>query len=197
MTTATISRSTETEGVEKVEPVGAYMKGNKVFINLSPEVKSLREKGYGDLKRGRLYLNPFEALYLAEKGKIQVKDLSYNNLIPFHDLISKLSKGEVETWIKYLIYRDLRERGYIVRESNIVDFEIYGKTVMRRLLSIIHEGTDASLSRLNKLLSYAKRERKELVLAVIDRRTDIVYYILDLIEFDKRVAPWLNYVKSS
>lgn len=194
MTTAAIGRSAETE---KMEPIVAYIKGKRVFTDLSPGVKSLREKGYGDLKRGRLHLNSFETLYLVEKGKLQVKDLSHNTPLSLRDLISRLGKGEVETWIKYLIYRDLRERGYIVRESKIVDFEIYGKTVMRRLLSIIHEGTDASLSRLSRLLSYAKRERKELVLAVIDRRTDIVYYILDLIEFDERAAPWLNNVKSS
>ncbi|MEM2122073.1 MAG: hypothetical protein QXE79_00370 [Candidatus Bathyarchaeia archaeon] len=182
--------------IGEMEPLVAYMKGDKVFIKICPEVKGLREKGYGYPRQGRLYLNPYETLYLVEKGKLYVKDLALNSPLSFRDLIGKLGKSKVETWIKYLIYRDLRERGYIVRESSIVDFEIYGKTVTRRLLSIIHEGTDASLSRLNNLLLYAKKERKELVLAVIDRRTDIVYYILDLIQFDRRGTPWLNGLKT-
>lgn len=192
MASPTAEGSAEIGGME---PLAAYMKGDKIFIKICPEVKGLREKGYGSVGRGKLYLNPYETLYLVEKGRLQVKDLDNNNPLSLRDLIGRLGKGRAETWIKYLIYRDLRERGYIVRESSIVDFEIYGKTVTRRLLSIIHEGTDASLSRLNKLLLYAKRERKELVLAVIDRRTDIVYYILDLIEFDGRGAPWLNGLK--
>jgi|YelNatPaOPRAMG01_1025707.scaffolds.fasta_scaffold12499_5 tRNA-intron endonuclease len=194
MTTGVAGRSAE---IGELEPLTAYMKGDKVFIKICPEVKGLREKGYGYPSRGKLYLNPYETLYLVEKGKLYVKDLILSNQLSFRDLIGKLGKNKVETWIKYLVYRDLRERGYIVRESSIVDFEIYGKTVMRRLLSIIHEGTDASLSRLNKLVLYAKKERKELILAVIDRRTDIVYYILDLIQFDRRITPWLNKSETS
>jgi tRNA-intron endonuclease len=194
MTTGVAGRSAE---IGELEPLTAYMKGDKVFIKICPEVKGLREKGYGYPSRGKLYLNPYETLYLVEKGKLYVKDLILSNQLSFRDLIGKLGKNKVETWIKYLVYRDLRERGYIVRESSIVDFEIYGKTVMRRLLSIIHEGTDASLSRLNKLVLYAKKERKELILAVIDRRTDIVYYILDLIQFDRRITPWLNKSEAS
>ncbi|MGC8849601.1 MAG: hypothetical protein ACP5K1_02875 [Candidatus Bathyarchaeia archaeon] len=192
MASAAVGGSAE---VREMEPLAAYIKGDKVFIKICPEVKGLREKGYGSIKQGKLYLNSYETLYLVEKGKLQVRDLAHNNLLTFRDLIGRLGEGKAETWIKYLIYRDLRERGYIVRESSIVDFEIYGKTVTRRLLSIIHEGTDASLARLNKLLLYARRERKELVLAVIDRRTDIVYYILDLIEFEGRRTPWLNGLK--
>ena len=67
----------------------------------------------------------------------------------------------------------------------------------QNIVTIIHEGTDASIVRLNKLLQYTKKERKELVAAVIDRRTDIVYYILDSIEFDSLKAPWLKNNKSS
>ena len=58
------------------------------------------------------------------------------------------------------------------------DFDIYGKGPMRRLISIVYEGGEASLRKLAKLLSYADSERKELILAVVDRRTDIVYYTL-------------------
>jgi len=80
--------------------------------------------------------------------------------------------------MRYLVYRDLRDRGYIVREEKKVDFEIYGKGAVRRLVSIVYEGQEASIKALSRLTSFALQEKKELILAVIDRRTDIVYYTL-------------------
>ncbi len=59
-----------------------------------------------------------------------------------------------------------------------MDFEIYGKGVTRRLIYIVYEGSEANIKELNKLLKFAVQERKELIIAVIDRRTDLVYYSL-------------------
>ena len=99
--------------------------------------------------------------------------------LELRDLVRKFSVGKPEIWIKYLVYRDLRDRGYIVRESNrAFDFDIYGKGPLRRLISIIYEGGEASLRKLGRLLKYSDNEKKELILAVVDRRTDIVYYTL-------------------
>jgi len=42
----------------------------------------------------------------------------------------------------------------------------------------VYEGGEASLKKLGKLLAFADDQRKELILAVVDRRTDIVYYTL-------------------
>ncbi len=182
---------------EKLQPLTAYIKNNQVYLKLTSEVKTLREKGFGQRKYNTITLTSYETLYLIEKEKIIVLDQHSKTALSFKDLVKLLCKENVETWIKYLVFRDLRERGYIVRDSNLVDFEISGKTVVRRLVTIIHEGTDASIVRLNKLLQYMKKERKELVAAVIDRRTDIVYYILDSMEFDRLKAPWLTNKKSS
>ena len=194
MDTITTNEVTEEE---KLQPLTAYIKNNQVYLKITSEVKALREKGFGQRKYNAITLTSYETLYLVEKEKIIVLDQHAKTTLPFKDLVKLLCKENVETWIKYLVFRDLRERGYIVRDSNLVDFEISGKTVVRRLVTIIHEGTDASIVRLNKLLQYTKKERKELVAAVIDRRTDIVYYILDSIEFDSLHAPWLINNKSS
>jgi len=94
-------------------------------------------------------------------------------------VVKRTSVGKPEIWIKYLVYRDLRDRGYIVRESDRkLDFDIYGKGPLRRLISIVYEGGEASLRKLQRLLEHAEKEKKELILAVVDRRTDIVYYTL-------------------
>ncbi len=59
-----------------------------------------------------------------------------------HDLVARFSMGKQEMWIRYLVYRDLRDRGYIVRDTDKVDFEIHGKGAECRLVSIVNEGKE-------------------------------------------------------
>jgi len=161
-----------------VEAVTARLSNRKVAVPLSDAVKDLRERGFGEINKRCLHFAPTEALYLAEKGRIKVLD-GKGTPLSLHDLAKRLADDKYESWIKYLIYRDLRDRGYIVRGTSRFDFEVQGKGALRRLVTIIHEGRDASLARMGELLRYSQKEKKELVLAVIDRRTDIVYYTLD------------------
>ena len=156
----------------------ATHRNGKVYIPVSPSLRELRERGFGELRKGKLIFSPFETFYLVEKNRIKVTDAKTSRPLELRDMVNAVSAGKSEIWIKYLIYRDLRDRGYIVRESTDWDFEVYGKGAIRRLISIIYEGREASLEKLGKYLKIATREKKELILAVIDRRTDIVYYSL-------------------
>jgi len=162
----------------KPEAVQAYLANNRVSVPVSDTPAELRERGFGTLRGKRIFFSVLEAIYLADKKRTKVLDTATNEQVRFADLVRRLSKGKPEVWMKYLVYRDLRDRGYIVREDEAVDFEIYGKGAVRRLVSIVYEGREASIERLQKLLRMAIGEKKELVLAVIDRRTDIVYYTL-------------------
>jgi len=162
----------------KPEAVEAFLANNKVSIPLSDTPSELRERGFGTLRGKRVYFSVLEAIYLADKKRTRVLDDVTGDEVRFADLVRKLSQGKPEVWMKYLVYRDLRDRGYIVREERFVDFEIYGKGAVRRLVSIVYEGREASIERLQRLLKMAVSEKKDLLLAVIDRRTDIVYYTL-------------------
>lgn len=160
-------------------PWKAAFDGRSVYIPYKSELMELRDRGFGDLKGERLVLSPYESFYLVEKQKVRVFTKKIEQEMELRDLVRKFSVGEPAIWIKYLVYRDLRDRGYIVRESTkAFDFDIYGKGPLRRLISIVYEGGEASLRKLGKLLQYSDREKKELILAVVDRRTDIVYYTL-------------------
>jgi tRNA-intron endonuclease len=165
-------------------PWNAVSDRRLVYIPYKPDLMELRDRGFGDLKNDKLVLSPYESFYLAEKLKIRVFSKSTSRELELRDLVQKYSGSKPEIWIKYLVYRDLRDRGYIVRESRkAFDFDIYGKGPLRRLISIVYEGGEASLRKLTKLLQYSDKEKKELILAVVDRRTDIVYYTLSSLNF--------------
>lgn len=145
------------------------------------ELMEIRERGFGELRGKQLVLSPYEAFYLLEKGRITVEGKTKVK-ITLEELVRSLVEGKAAVWVKYLVYRDLRDRGYIVRESSIFDFEIHGKGPMRRYVSIVYEGGEADLKTLRRLLKRATRDKKDLILAVVDRRTDIVYYSLDFLK---------------
>lgn len=166
---------------EKTEfkPWNALSEGRDIYIPYKSELMDLRDRGFGDLKKEKLVFTPYESFYLVEKQRIRVFEKRGEKELTLRDLVQRFSIGKPELWIKYLVYRDLRDRGYIVRESGrSFDFDIYGKGPLRRLISIVYEGGEASLRKLQKLLASAEKEKKELILAVVDRRTDIVYYTL-------------------
>lgn len=180
-TSANVHTDTKTpaqaEEKQQFTPWTAYSEGRGIYIPYKPDLMELRDRGFGDLKGEKLVLSPYESFYLVEKQKIRV--FTKKTELGLRDVVQKFSVGKPEIWIKYLVYRDLRDRGYIVRESSRkFDFDIYGKGPLRRLISIVYEGGEASLRKLGKLLQYSDKEKKELILAVVDRRTDIVYYTL-------------------
>jgi len=169
----------QTEEKPQFIPWNAVGDSRAVYIPYKSELMELRDRGFGDLKGDKLFLTAYESFYLIEKQKIHVSDRKTGERLELRDLVRRFSVGKPEIWIKYLVYRDLRDRGYLVRESTkAFDFDIYGKGPMRRLISIVYEGGEASLRKLGKLLRYSDVEKKELILAVVDRRTDIVYYTL-------------------
>ncbi len=176
---------TETKTMEVPAPVvvevlEAYLSKGVVFLRDPGKLMDLREKAFGTLTGDRVVLNPYETFYLVEKKRVNVLDEKTRKMKSLQELVTRLSVGKPAIWTKYLVYRDLRDRGYLVREGEDgYDFESFGKGAMRRLVSIVYEGGESTLEKLARLSAKANKDGKDLVLAVIDRRTDIVYYTLN------------------
>ena len=170
----------EPESEKTLQIYDAFLQGGQVFFPKASELMEIRERGFGYLRGKKLVLTPLEGFYLLEKGRINVQDKGRNK-ITFERLVKRLTGKKAEIWVKYLVYRDLRDRGYLVRECPRFDFEIHGKGPVRRYISIVYEGREADLKTLIKLLKRSTTEKKELILAVVDRRTDIVYYTLEFL----------------
>lgn len=168
--------------------VKARLKGLEAVIEDNQEfVSFLVDRGYGRLEDSRLILSSVEALYLVSEGKIEVCDEDGSTLT-VDQLLSKLLPYDPDVWIKYLVYRDLRSRGYVVKEGVGFgcDFRVYrkggyGKEAAKYLIFMLPEGRSYRLSELEDIASKSKRLGKDLILAIIDRRGDIVYYSLNLI----------------
>jgi tRNA-intron endonuclease len=170
---------------ETIVPIVAFLINNEVRISSRDGIEELTLKGYGTEEEEKLRLTLYEALFLLSKGTIEVKDEKTEKEIVFQELLKIFQSIDKDAWVRYLIYRDLRSRGYVAREGFGlgIDFRLYergdyGKGVAKHLIFGIQEGQPVSVEKLARSQRYVQNLKKNLVLAVINRRGEIVYYSL-------------------
>lgn len=160
----------------------AKLENGKVRLPRQQGLEELAQRGYGVYQEdGSLLLSPCEALYLLERKRIKVVN---EEKLDFQSLLSRLASQRGQgLWAKYMIYRDLRRRGYVVREGVGLglDFRVYekgeyGKKPAKYLVYGILEGLPIPIKKITQLLSHTQSLKKRLILAVVDRRGEIVYY---------------------
>ncbi len=165
--------------------VKASLKEDKILVSSPEDIEGLASRGYGVLEDEKLTLTFYEALYLLGKNVLKVRDGKTRKKVDFQELLKRFKSLDENAWVRYLIYRDLRSRGYVVREGFGlgIDFRVYergeyGKETARYLIFGIQEGQPVSMEELNRALKYVQSLKKKLVLAVINRRGEVVYYSL-------------------
>ncbi|MDH5482017.1 MAG: tRNA-intron lyase [Candidatus Bathyarchaeota archaeon] len=153
-----------------------------VRIGKKQNLDELSSKGYGVTEDDELQLSFYEALYLTNKGMLEVED-EKGTKVDFQKLLQFYERIDENAWAKYLTYRDLRSRGYVIREGFGlgVDFRVYergeyGKNTAKYLILSIQEGKPISLEDLTTALKQCLSLKKELILAVMNRRGETVYY---------------------
>jgi tRNA-intron endonuclease len=152
---------------------------------------ALRQLGYygevGD--KGELVLDPVEAGYLLERGLLIVK--SEGRQLNFSEFSNLMMDRDPRFWLKYLIYSDLKRRGYIVKpgfSQNYVELRLYkrgaevGKEGAKYLVFGVAEGTPIDLRTIIEKAREARNLRKELIIAVIDSQGEVCYYTITLSE---------------
>jgi tRNA-intron endonuclease len=177
-----------------MELFSAVYTENGIVVPAQNEANSLYQDGYGSLleERRLLTLQPFEALYLMEKMKIALIDESSREKFVFRKLLWMSSAEDPVIWTRYIVYRDLRSRGFVARKGPGlgVDFLVYergsyGKKTPRYLVYTVWEGSQEPVSHLNEILDVAEKTDRILRLAVVDRRGEIVYYTLSDMKFSE------------
>jgi len=163
--------------------VKASLREKGVLVSEKEGIESLSARGYGVPENGYLLLTFFEALFLVSKEILEVFDEKIGKTVSFQDILERFQLTDKDAWVKYLVYRDLRSRGYVVREGFGlgIDFRVYergeyGKEIASYLIFVIQEGQPVLIEELARALSYVLNLKKKLVLAVINRRGEVVYY---------------------
>ena len=162
--------------------VEGYFTRKGIKVSSKGDIDALSSRGFGTRDNGNLILTFYEALYLIDKGTLLVRSKSKKE-IGFRDILSQFETSSENAWSQYLTYRDLRSRGYVVREGfgtgiafRVYERGEYSKDSAKYLVLSVQEGKPISVKDLTNALTQSLSLKKELVLAVMNRRGETVYY---------------------
>ena len=179
------------EKIEKTQVEGILEKG-KVIISSKEGIEEFYNNSYiGTIEKIEegdkfLVLEPIEVLLLIERNRILIWKSNDKNkkLLEFEDLLIYFTQFDERVWQKYIIYMDLRKRGYIVRAGygDGIEFRVYKrgadfeKDSAKYLIYPVFEGDPIELRDLDKISRVAMSSRKDLIVATVDRLSKPIYY---------------------
>ncbi|HTZ41722.1 MAG TPA: tRNA-intron lyase [Candidatus Omnitrophota bacterium] len=165
-----------------MEKIRAYLVGEIVSSN-SSEAYSLYEKSnFGEKKEGKIIYSPSETLFLSEKGRMDI--FSAKKRLSHEELMKKFKKIDKKIQIKYPVFRDLREKGYVVKTALKfgAEFRVYekGKKVgeehSKWVVFTDYESKTFSWQEFSAKNRVAHSTKKNLLIAIVDEEGDITYY---------------------
>ncbi len=178
---------------EKAEPeeqkpkkvVKAMFAEERVLTEPSDDAKELyNQSRYGTSQEdGKLQLSLLEALYLMEKGRLNVTD-KRGKSIGFEKFVKKSQKVEPNFWIRYCVFKDIRNRGYIIKTALKfgADFRVYDRGVKpgedhaRWIVYPVHEGSTITWYEFAAKNRVAHSTKKRLLIGVVDDEGDVSYW---------------------
>jgi tRNA-intron endonuclease len=148
----------------------------------------LELKGFGEMMKKKFFLKPFESLYLLYVDKLRL--FRGTHQIDFDTLMAECIKIDPDSFTKFLIYRDLRTKGYVAKDGFGFgsDFRVYergqfGEKGAKYVVFGLTEGKREKIGLLQKQIEDITTMGKEPVIAVIERRGEVIYYKVSKIQF--------------
>ena len=145
---------------------------------------SLNQKSqFGKLSEDCLELSIIEACYLMESGRLDIYENDEKCEIPYIiDLIK-----EQEIYGKYLVYKDLKNRGYIIKTGFKYgsEFRLYergtgpGHAHSDFLVKVLYEYNEVNVLDFASYVRVSHGVNKKLLLAVVDDDLDVTYYNIE------------------
>ena len=171
------------EDIEE-EPSATIFEMGKAYVS-KEDVDRISQQGfYGTrLDDGRLELEPVEVLHLLERKRVTVQKPTGEEITAKY-IVSELIQNDTSLWVKYLVFRDLRSRGYAVRQGfgGGLGFRVYGRgdrpgtSTAKQLVYVMREGVPITLHDLDMVTETSQNARKNLVFALVDQNGEVNYY---------------------
>jgi len=165
----------------------AYLEGDKVIVKDQSEASRIYNKGcHGIPSKDGLTLSLLEALYLVEAGRIELVcgGACGFEATTLEGLMTLAIRSEERFELRYTVYRDLRERGFVVRPSatDDHDLDLYergtgpGKGAPFVRVTCISEREPFDGPKLWEVASGVQKGDKRNMLAIMDEEGDVTYY---------------------
>lgn len=165
-----------------MEKIKAYIIG-EIISSTDSDAYSLHEKShFGEPRDNKIQYSLAEALFLLEKGKLEI--FSRNKKLSTKEFLEKCRRIDKKIQIKYQVFKDLRERGYVVKTALKfgADFRVYtkgshpGKSHAKWIVFAEHESKRFTWHEFSAKNRVAHSTKKNLLLSIVDEEGDISYY---------------------
>ncbi len=164
--------------------VQAKLYGGNVLTEASNEARELYNKNrFGALKKDNVILSLFEAFYLIEKDKLIIKE---NKKELTEESFLKKARKQIKNFqIKYSVFKDLRDRGYIVKTALKfgAEFRVYDKGVQpgqdhaKWIVFPVHESETMTWHEFSAKNRVAHSTKKKLLIGIVDDEESVTYYV--------------------
>jgi tRNA-intron endonuclease len=150
----------------------------------------LLQRGFGKHIERSLELALVEALYLVEKNKVSIKQ--GRKPIKFAALLDYGVGKDPRLHEKFIVYRDLRDRGFLVKTGFKFgcDFRVYQRGVALKrgpktpeehtkwVVYTVPEDYTCSFQELSRAVRLAHSIRAKMLWAVVDNESNVTYYTI-------------------
>lgn len=154
-----------------------YSSSHGFYSNKQEALNLASSSSFGEIKEGRVWYSIYEVLYLSDLKKAHIIN-NKSKRLSFLEILKKADKNT------YLVFRDLRNKGDILKEGLKfgADFRVYakgskpGKAHAKYLLHIVEGKSKLNMKDFCAKARVAHSTNKILLLAVVDSEQDISYY---------------------
>jgi tRNA-intron endonuclease, archaea type len=162
-----------------------FIDNARTFSNTNDSINLYERFKIGEFKDGNVIYSKFEAFYLFETKKAE---LIKNNKILTEKEILKLFSKNKDFLMKYLVYKDLKNKGYIIKTGLKFgeEFRVYNKSDYNKhakwICYPLKDSDRLSLKDFISKIRVSHSTGKKLLLAIVDEEEDILYYETDWIK---------------
>ncbi len=165
-----------------MQKIKAYLTGEIISSNSSEAHTLYKKSHFGEPVGEKIQYSLSETLFLVEKDKMEI--FLREKKIPKKDLMKKFQKVDKKIQIKYPVFKDLREKGYVVKTALKfgAEFRVYekgskpGKKHAKWIAFAEHESKKLAWHEFSAKNRVAHSTKKNLLLAIVDEEGDISYY---------------------
>ena len=168
--------------LETRKKIKSILSAGRITSN-SSDAFQLSESGrFGEKVEGKIQYSFVEALYLLNKEKLEI--FHGKKKIKSEKFLEIASEKEPNFLAKYQVFKDLRDRGYIVKTALKfgADFRVYNKGVKpgedhaKWIVFPVYESSIMTWHDFAAKNRVAHSTKKNLLIAIVDDEGDVTYY---------------------
>jgi tRNA-intron endonuclease, archaea type len=166
-----------------MEKIKATLISERIFSNSKEAFGLFESQRFGERTGEKIFYTLQEALFLVETKKMEIVD-SKEKKLSERELLKKFERIDKKFKTKYLVFRDLRQKGLVVKTALKfgAEFRVYekGKSIgedhAKWILFPVSQNEQLTWQDFSAKNRIAHSTNKKLLIAVVDEENEVSYY---------------------